>query len=316
MELVTVCITTFNRESLIRPAVENILKQTYQNFELIIVNDCSVDGTKQELDEISDLDERIRVFHHEFNKGLSASRNTAIDNANGKYYTFVDDDDAWDEDYLKKFMNFVSDFDDTYCFCCGTIIEDDLGRTMHVSSELNGTLKEIIAKGYAPPVAGQFYHTEMLKSINGYNEQVRSGVDHDLWIRLAKKGIYISSLKDCLSLPNNDQSQDRITTNYQKRLNGIKSSLEIWKEDLVMMYSDEFFERFKSAYMLTERMRFFRQFLFQKRFFKALTIYFEVFRKTKVRSQISMLIVFGLHLVNWKFKGKQVYAVKKPSLKL
>lgn len=88
---VTVVITTYNRADLLPRAVESVLAQTYTDYEVIIVDDCSSDNTQ---DVVAGFDDpRIRSFRHERNRGASAARNTGILNAKGEYVAFLDDDD-------------------------------------------------------------------------------------------------------------------------------------------------------------------------------------------------------------------------------
>ena len=84
-------ITTYNRAELLPRAVNSVLAQTFKDYEIIIVDDCSSDGTREVIQEFADS--RIRSFRHEANLGLSATRNTGIANARGKYIAFLDDDD-------------------------------------------------------------------------------------------------------------------------------------------------------------------------------------------------------------------------------
>ncbi|MCE2469888.1 MAG: glycosyltransferase family 2 protein [Dehalococcoidia bacterium] len=90
---VSVIIATYNRAALLPRAVNSILAQTCQDFELLIVDDCSTDDTSQVIAAFSDS--RIRAFRHETNQGLPASRNTGVAEARGEYLAFLDDDDEF-----------------------------------------------------------------------------------------------------------------------------------------------------------------------------------------------------------------------------
>ena len=88
---VTVVIATYNRADLLPRAVNSVLAQTYSDFELIIVDDCSTDGTDAVLQQLPDP--RIHHIRHESNRGAAAARNTGIAYARGEYVAFLDDDD-------------------------------------------------------------------------------------------------------------------------------------------------------------------------------------------------------------------------------
>lgn len=99
-EMVSVIIPTYNRAHLIKQSVESVLKQSYQNFEIIIVDDGSKDNTEEIIKQINDS--RIRYIKHTVNKGASAARNTGIREAKGKYIAFQDSDDLWLPEKLEK----------------------------------------------------------------------------------------------------------------------------------------------------------------------------------------------------------------------
>lgn len=99
MPTVSVIIPAYNAEKYIEETVDSVLKQSYQNFEIIIVNDGSTDLTKDILDRLAKKDSRIIVFHKE-NSGVSNSRNVGISLSKGEYLAFLDADDYWLEDNL------------------------------------------------------------------------------------------------------------------------------------------------------------------------------------------------------------------------
>ena len=91
-ELVSIIVPVYNGEKYIEKCITNLLGQTYENIEIVMINDGSKDNTEVMLEECSKKDERIKVIHQK-NQGLSGARNTGIDNATGKYVVFVDVDD-------------------------------------------------------------------------------------------------------------------------------------------------------------------------------------------------------------------------------
>jgi len=115
--LVSVIIPIFNGESYIKEAVDSVLSQTYKNIEVIIVDDGSTDRTGEIVKDIIQHDRRIRYIYQE-NKGQSAARNTAIDNAKGKYIAFLDADDVFLPTKIEKqvsYMELHPDCDLCYC---------------------------------------------------------------------------------------------------------------------------------------------------------------------------------------------------------
>ncbi|MBP3853283.1 MAG: glycosyltransferase family 2 protein [Erysipelotrichaceae bacterium] len=92
-ELISVIVPVYNVEEYLSACVDSIRKQTYQNLEILLIDDGSTDRSGQMCDEIAKTDDRIQVIHQK-NGGLSAARNTGIDAAKGKVYFFVDSDDT------------------------------------------------------------------------------------------------------------------------------------------------------------------------------------------------------------------------------
>ncbi|GAB4114371.1 MAG: glycosyltransferase [Candidatus Caldatribacteriota bacterium] len=101
---VSVIIPTYNRAHLVGRAIQSVLDQTYQDFELIVVDDGSTDNTEDIIKEFQRKDDRIKYLKHEKNKGGSAARNTGIKNSVGKYIAFQDSDDEWLPEKLEKQM--------------------------------------------------------------------------------------------------------------------------------------------------------------------------------------------------------------------
>jgi glycosyltransferase involved in cell wall biosynthesis len=97
---VSVIIPTYNRAHLIGRAIQSVLKQTYQDFEVIVVDDGSIDNTEEVVKKIQE--NRVYYYKHDKNKGGSAARNTGISLAKGEYIAFQDSDDEWLPEKLEK----------------------------------------------------------------------------------------------------------------------------------------------------------------------------------------------------------------------
>lgn len=104
---VSVIIPSLNRASLLKRSIDSVLAQTYQDFEIIVVDDASTDNTEEVVHGIGDP--RIRYFKHERNSGGSAARNTGIREARGKFIAFQDSDDVWLPEKLAKQMTILQD---------------------------------------------------------------------------------------------------------------------------------------------------------------------------------------------------------------
>ncbi|MBN1639415.1 MAG: glycosyltransferase family 2 protein [Ignavibacteriales bacterium] len=101
---VSVIIPTYNRARLIGRSIQSVLNQTYQDFEIIVVDDGSIDNTREVIKEFQRKDKRINYIKHDENKGGSAARNTGIKASRGEYIAFQDSDDEWLPEKLEKQM--------------------------------------------------------------------------------------------------------------------------------------------------------------------------------------------------------------------
>lgn len=108
MDLVSVIIPTYNRGEIITKSLNSVLAQTFQDFELIVIDDGSTDNT---YDMIKDLDPRLKIIRQQ-NQGVGAARNTGIRASKGKYIAFLDSDDEWNPIYLEACISFLENHPD------------------------------------------------------------------------------------------------------------------------------------------------------------------------------------------------------------
>ena len=104
--LVSVIVPIYNVEKYVSRCVNSLIKQDYNNIEIILIDDGSSDGSSAMLDEMAGQDARIHVFHQE-NRGVSAARNVGIKRAHGEFIMFVDGDDWVDSNYVSYFLDLV-----------------------------------------------------------------------------------------------------------------------------------------------------------------------------------------------------------------
>ncbi|WP_038291622.1 glycosyltransferase family 2 protein [Zooshikella ganghwensis] len=104
---VSVVMPVYNVEAFVADAISSVLQQTYTNFELLIVNDCSPDNSINICKRFKDS--RIKIIYHSQNRGLAGTRNTGIRNAQGKFIAFLDSDDLWHPDKLLRHVQHLTD---------------------------------------------------------------------------------------------------------------------------------------------------------------------------------------------------------------
>lgn len=227
--LVTVYIPTFNRVELLKRAVESVRQQTYQNLEIIIVDDCSTDGTHEYLEDISNQDSRIRFFLKEKNSGACVSRNIAIENARGEYITGLDDDDYFLENRIKLFVSKAS-LNDNIGFFSSSILKvaDDEFRTPNRFNIFKifgvNSAKKLLKQNF---IGNQiFLKTKIIKEVGGFDENLKAWQDLECWYNLLKKKNiifkYISAPTQVVDI---SHRHERITT---RKVENVVNSYEFF----------------------------------------------------------------------------------------
>lgn len=114
--LVSIIMATYNAEAFIDETINNLLQQSYHNYEILIIDDCSKDSTRSLLEKRHNSNQKIKVFHNTKNLWPYKSLNVLLDHAQGKYIAVQDHDDLWRPDKLKKQVMFLEQHE-VYIWC-------------------------------------------------------------------------------------------------------------------------------------------------------------------------------------------------------
>ncbi len=125
---VSIIMPSYNSNKTIKEAIESVLNQTYENWELIVVDDCSTDNTIEIVQAIED--HRIHILLNEKNRGVSYSRNRAIHEAKAEWIAFLDSDDCWEKDKLEKQIKVIHENEDAKLVFTGSAFIDDSGNRL------------------------------------------------------------------------------------------------------------------------------------------------------------------------------------------
>lgn len=204
---VSVIMPVYNRERYLSQAIESVLNQTYQDFELIVVDDGSTDRSPEIIRKYAERDKRVRCAFHEKNRGVSAARNTALDMAKGEWIAVIDSDDAWHPERLEKLLRiaeegfFVAD-DPLLCF-------DRNGELVPWKRELpmygfpkEGNLVEVefatfLQKG-APGIKPIFPASAVSRHRLRFTEGCQFAEDLEFWCHLFRVGLKLRLLLEPL----------------------------------------------------------------------------------------------------------------------
>lgn len=189
MPFFSVIVPLYNKEKYIQNAIQSILNQSFSDFELLIVNDCSTDNSLLELEKINS--DKIRVIHHQVNKGLAATRNTGIKNTQSDYITFLDADDEWCPDFLKSIHHLIHNFSDAKIYATNyqeiwdTTIKYPFNGSENLVPDFKGYLNffKINLKQGIYCHGSVCFHKEVFEKVGYYNESIRNSEDLDFNIR-------------------------------------------------------------------------------------------------------------------------------------
>ena len=193
-KLVSIIMPTYNCAKFIGKTIESVIAQTYENWELIIVDDCSKDNTEEVVSEYKD--NRIKYHRLENNSGAAVARTEAMKKASGRYMAFLDSDDLWKKDKLEKQLEFMNK--NNYNFTCTEYEQID-----EEGNKLNKVIKVKKRADYNRilldcPVGNStvMYNVEKLGKFEVPN--IRKRNDDALWLQILKKEKYIYGMPDIL----------------------------------------------------------------------------------------------------------------------
>lgn len=184
--LVSVIITTHNRLDLLKKAIDSVRNQSYKNFELIVVDDASIDGTK-EYCEGQDFD--YIYIPQEESKGGNHARNIGIKSAKGKYCAFLDDDDRWKESYLEKMVGLIEEKGCGMVYSgvtCEQYNRDDV-QYKDIVRGFDGDLSTIVLYSAFASTSCMMVNKELLNHIGMFDENLTAWQDYELVLRIAQE---------------------------------------------------------------------------------------------------------------------------------
>lgn len=194
--LISVITPTYNCASFIGETIESVQTQTYQQWEMIIVDDCSTDNTKETVNKYIEEDSRIKYFCLEKNSGAAVARTKAMELANGEYMAFLDSDDIWYKEKLEKQLAFMREND--ISFSCTAYEQIDENGLL-----LNKIIKTVNKADYNRilldcPVGNSTVMYNVKKMGKFEVPNIRKRNDDALWLQMLKKEKYIYGIETVL----------------------------------------------------------------------------------------------------------------------
>ena len=210
--LVSIVTPVYNSERFISETIESIQSQTYRNWELLLIDDCSKDNSYEIIKNYMQNDDRIKYIKLEKNSGAAVSRNTGIKNAKGRFIAFIDSDDLWEAKKLEIQVKYMLENKLGFSFTSYRYIKEDGTRTNKIAKapnkiNYNGLLKNTII-GCSTVLIDRNIIGDFTMPL------VRRGQDTATWLQLLKKEKYAYGISEALvnyRLVGNSISSNKIT---------------------------------------------------------------------------------------------------------
>jgi glycosyltransferase involved in cell wall biosynthesis len=200
---VTVIVPLYHQAKYLAKAVDSVLGQTFKNWRMIIINDCGDNYDRAEAEAQAKRDKRISVVHHSVNMGLSATRNTGIMGAKGKYIQFLDADDWIDATKFEKQVALMeaeeSDISHTDFYHVGESGTLNYGCTYFRHDSPEWEFTHHWENGLCIAIHSMMLKGSVFEEIGLFDETLENHEDQDMWIRMSKKEYKYSYLPEPLA---------------------------------------------------------------------------------------------------------------------
>jgi glycosyltransferase involved in cell wall biosynthesis len=193
--LISVVVPAFNRANTLPRAISSVFSQTFDEWELIIIDDGSRDETQQLVSGIRDP--RVRYLRHECNRGPSAARNTGIRAAQGTYIAFLDSDDEWSPEKLALDLHVFNSRDAVGLVYSGVCYRDPRGRVVRDTPSIQGRVyAQLLAHDFIGCCSRVALRKTVLDLVGSFDERIINEEDWDLWVRITER-YEVGCVKDC-----------------------------------------------------------------------------------------------------------------------
>jgi glycosyltransferase involved in cell wall biosynthesis len=238
--IVSVIIPSFNREKLILKAIDSVLNQTYQDFEILVIDDASTDNTEQVIKGLGK--ENIQYFRMEKNGGQCIARNFGISKAKGKYVAFLDSDDEWLPEKLRLQVACFENGSEKLGCVYGYAYQKDVIKNETSLIEkgfFRGDIYDKFLEGFCPPTPSLFMvKKEAIQQVNGFDEKLITFVDLDIWLRLSQL-FEFDYIEEPLII--------KYVNNFEKRYKGFKLFMTKWENNIIKNKGSKGYKKLKKT---------------------------------------------------------------------
>lgn len=233
-DLVSIIMPAYNSGNFIADSIKSILTQTYPHWELLITDDCSTDNTVEVIKEFSNNDDRIKLFVLEENAGAAMARNNSLEHARGRFIAFLDSDDMWLPEKLRKQVAFMKDNNYPISFTSYEVLDEYKNPTNTIINSVNKIDYKDYLKNTIIGMSTSMIDSSIVGEFRLIN--LRANQDACLWASLLRKGFIAYGISEILA-------QYRVRSGSISS-NKFKAAKNVW----YMYYNVEQLGLMKSAY--------------------------------------------------------------------
>lgn len=228
MPKVSVVIPTYNRPEFLSSAITSVLNQTFQDFEIIVVDDGSRNNTPEVVNRLNN--KKIKYIRNEINKGEAGARNTGIMNSDSEYIAFLDDDDEWLPEKLALQVELLKNNPIKVGAVYTGYVEIDVTSQKvlwkMVPVKKGDIYKDMFIKNYVGIPSTVVARRECFEKVGLFDESVVYPTDYDMWIRISKE-FYFEYIKE--PLVKYHIHKNTISSNSEIRIRGIELMLKRYR---------------------------------------------------------------------------------------
>ena len=211
-EKISIIVPMYNAEKFIGKTIESVLAQTYQNWEMLIMNDVSTDNSLAIVSLYAKKDERIKIVNTEKNVGVVKGRNFLIDLASGKYIAFLDADDYWHNEKLEKQIKFMKEKNASISCTEYTRVKENEEKINDVIIKEEISYNDMLKNNYLGCLTVIYDAKKIGKR---YFKELEKNEDYVLWLEIVKDVKTIYGLKENLAyyrVLDNSRSSNKVKT--------------------------------------------------------------------------------------------------------
>lgn len=215
MSLVSIILPYYKKSFFVEKTIKSIIDQTYEDFEVIIIDDEISDQSLKVMDKLKAIDQRINIIRNDKNIGAGLSRNKAIQISKGSFIAFCDSDDLWNKFKLEKQINFMKNKNIDFSFTAYNVI-DETGKVIRNRSAFSEMIFKDLVKSCDIGLSTVIMKKELFEKFNFFFPDLKTKEDYVLWLNLSQNGVKMFGINEILASWR--KSKDSLSSSYIQKI--------------------------------------------------------------------------------------------------